>query len=508
MKSKTLIAFALICTATATARPIDWTRVHLTTMRGLDQLYSLNINQALAEFDSVSRMAPGDPRGPFFESMVHFYLYGLSLNQKELDLFFEKSEHVIGICETLLDQNENDATTKFYLGGIYGYRGLAYQSSGSILKAVRDGRKGYLYLEDAVRQDSTLYDAQMGFGLFRYLIAKLPKSMSYLLNLLGFGGDLEGGLQSLRMAAERGVYTRVEARLFLSQFLFNEGRPDTAMQYVRELCAKYPTNTLFFVLYASWENRLGNIDLAFPAALKAMDLNKRNSVTYGEALIYSTLGSVYFTKNMFDSARVYYRKYMAMTTSDERTPNYTFLRAGEACEIAGDRAAAMEFYKRMREPHDRTWDTRNYRRGQQLLQRPLSPAETRLIMAGNESVQKHFDRSAEMYREALREAASDVDLQLQALYGLQQVQFDSGRLDDAVGTSRKILSLTPTVETWIIPHAWFRLGLIYEKQGKLADARDALESVSRYDGYEFQSRLEQEVKEQLGKLNAAPAKDG
>lgn len=477
-------------------------------MRGLDELYSLNIDWALATFDSVSRMAPGDPRGPFFGSMVHFYLYGLSLNQKELDLFLDKSERVIDICDGLLDQNEHDATTKFYLGGIYGYRGLAYQSNGSILKAVRDGRKGYLYLEDAVREKPDLYDAHMGFGIFRYLVAKVPKSMGYLLSLLGFGGDLEGGLQSLRLAAEKGVYTRTEAKLFLSQFLFNEGRQDTAVQYVRELSATYPTNTLFIVLFASWENRLGNVDLAFPAALKAMELNRRNTIKYGEDLIYSTLGSIYFTKNMFDSASAYYRRYMTMTTNDERTPNITFLRAGEACEIAGDRATALEFYKRMKEPRDRFWDTRNYRRGQQLIQQSLTAADIQLIRAGNESAQKHYDKSIDLYRKAFKEAGSDVDQQLRALYGLQQAQFDSARLDEAIETSHTLLSLTPHDETWIIPHAWYRLGLIYEKQRKISDARGAFGHVSRYDGYEFQAHLEEQVKEELSKIDAAASKGG
>ncbi|MEK9138262.1 MAG: hypothetical protein AAB393_14140, partial [Bacteroidota bacterium] len=110
-------------------------------MRGIHRLYNLEVDDAMQVFDSVSRMAPGDPRGPFFQSMVHFYLYGLNRDEKELATFLDESERVIEICERLLDQNSQDATTKFYLGGIYGYRGLAYHGSGSYLKAAADGRR-------------------------------------------------------------------------------------------------------------------------------------------------------------------------------------------------------------------------------------------------------------------------------------------------------------------------------------------------------------------------------
>jgi hypothetical protein len=38
-----------------------WKRVHETTLRGLDHLYALDVDDAVAAFDSVSRMAtPAD----------------------------------------------------------------------------------------------------------------------------------------------------------------------------------------------------------------------------------------------------------------------------------------------------------------------------------------------------------------------------------------------------------------------------------------------------------------
>ncbi|MEK7250196.1 MAG: tetratricopeptide repeat protein [Bacteroidota bacterium] len=488
---------------------IDWNRVHDLTMHGINHLYSLEVDDAMRAFDSVSRMAPGDPRGPFFQSMVHFYLYGLNRDEKELTTFLEESERVIEICERLLDQNEQDATTKFYLGGIYGYRGLAYHGSGSYLKAARDGRKGYLLLEEAVKGNPELYDAHMGFGLFRYLLAKLPKSMRWILSMLGFSGDLEGGLNSLRLAAEKGLYTRTEAKLSLAQFLFSEGRQDTALRYLNKLRKEYPENTLFVVLYAFWQHRLHNLEEAMAAARAAIELNSRKKIRHGEELAYSTLGSIYFTLNDFSNASTYYRLYMKLTHTHERTPNLTYLRAGVACEIAGDRATALDFYRRMKEVNDRdrAWETYNYRRAQERIRHPLTEADILIVKAENEFTQKRYVRAIELYSEGFQKTNSDVDLQARTLYGIQQAQFEAEMFADAVETANRLLApissglaLKPVDETWIIPHAWFKLGQTYAKLGKAADARHAFDRMGEYDDYDFQERLEERVKEEMKKL--------
>jgi tetratricopeptide (TPR) repeat protein len=506
MKFICTLALGVLCAFECGAQSVNWTEVHALTTRGIHRLYNLEIDQAAQTFDSVSRMAPGDPRGPFFQSVVHFYLYTLSRDQKELTAFLEQSERVIEVCEGLLDQNASDITTKFYLGGIYGYRGLAYHANRSYLRAAQDGRKGYLLLEEAVREKPDLYDAHMGFGLFNYLLAKLPKSMRWILAALGFGGDLEGGLNSLRLAAEKGVYTRTEAKLFLAQFLFAEGRQDTAMRYMNELRAEYPDNTLFLVLYAFWQHRLDHLDEAMTAARTAIEMNERKGIHYGEELAYSTLGSIYFTLNDFSNAGKYYRLYMRMTPNEIRTPNLTSLRAGLACEIAGDRTTARELYGRMRLPDDRPWDT-YYWRGQDLLRHPVTEGEILITKGGNEFTRKRYTQSIELYDEALKKTGGREDLQVRALYGIVQAQMELMLPAEAAATAHRLLELdssgTIGHEAWIIPHTWFKLGQAYARMGRMGSARAAFERVGEFDDYDFQERLEAQVKEAMESLRLA-----
>jgi tetratricopeptide (TPR) repeat protein len=502
----TIILIAVYATLFVTngrASSPDWAAVHSLTINGIQRLYNLDIDEAEQMFDSVSRIAPTDPRGPFFQSIVHFYLYTLNRDEKELNTFLDESEHVIDICEAILDKNPDDGTTKFYLGGIHGYRGMAYQTSGSYLKAAQNGRRGYNLLEEAVRDNPKLYDAQMGFGLFRYMIAKIPKSLRWLVSILGFEGDLEGGLASIRVAAEKGTYTRTEAKLYLAQFMFSEGRRDTALRYLGELRKEFPENTLFVVLYAFWQHRMDNYTEALSAAHSAVELNKRKKIRYGEELAYSTLGSIYYTLNDFANASAYYKLYMKMTRNDERTPNYSFYRAAVAVEITGDRQTALEYCRRMKEPDSKSsaWESQNYRRGQELLRQPLTEADIFFIKAGNEQAQKDYASAIEAFEHAAQIAGNDSDVLARALYGKQQAQFSADKYADAVETSQKLLTLKPQKETWLIPHGWFKLGQTYARLARPADARKAFEKVRDFDNYESQERLEGQTDDELRKLD-------
>lgn len=482
----------------------DWVRVHEVTMRGVNLIYDLEMARASVVFDTVIALAPGDPRGHFFKSMVYFWTYTLRNEEQDFDRFMAMSDTVIDICERLVGQNEKDATAHFFLGGIHGYRGMAEQVHGSLMKAVLEGRKGYFELEDAVELKPDLYDAHMGFGIFRYLVAKVPSSLAWVARIVGFDGDLEGGLASLRLAATKGVYTRSEAAFYLAQFLFSEHKRDEGFELMRTLIKRHPDNTLFLVLYSSWQLREGNLDDALSYINKASEVNARKAIKYGEEFIHSTRASIAYARNDFVTARTEYDFFLARHTLRNMVPNYTYYRIAVAREIAGDRRGAIEAAKWMKESNaaGQPNDAGLYRRGEELAARPFTTAEIALIKAGNVYNRKLLDSSLVYYGQARDMAADNPDVRLRALYGLQQVYYDSGRDTDAVRTGEEIFTGKPVREIWIIPHAYFKLAQSYERLGRIAEARKALDRIDDYDDYDYQKSLERSVKDELNKLNS------
>jgi len=498
-----LFAFLMFChPLPAASDPTDWARVHEVTLRGVNLIYDLEMARASVVFDTVIAMAPGDPRGYFFKSMVSFWTYTLRNEEPDYQRFMALSDTVIEICEGLLDQNENDATAHFYLGGIHGYRGMAEQVHGSLFKAVMEGRKGYLELEEAVRLQPTLYDAQMGFGLFRYLVAKIPASLAWVARVAGFEGDLEGGLESMRLAATKGVYTRSEAAFYLSQFLFNEHRREQAFEGMRTLIQRHPDNTLFLVIYSSWQLREGNLDEALTYINKASEVNARKEIKYGEEFIHSTRASIAYARNDFATARKEYDAFLAIHTQRNLVPNFTYYRIAVARDITGDRSGAIEVCRMMKEgsPTGGPNDANLYRRGLELAAHPLTAAEIALIKAGNVYNRKLYDSSLVYFQAALALSGNDPDLRLRSLYGLQQVYYDMNRDTEAVKIGEEAVAIKPEREAWVVPHSYFKLAQSYERLGRNADADRALDRIGDFDDYDFQKSLEHRVEEERNKL--------
>ncbi|HTR98270.1 MAG TPA: tetratricopeptide repeat protein, partial [Bacteroidota bacterium] len=479
------------------AGTIDWQEVHAMTLRGIDRLYDMKIDEASATFDSVRRAAPGDPRGYFFGSMVHFWRYTLTREEKEYRTFLDGSDEVITICENLIDRNPDDAVARFYLGGIYGYRGLAHQANNSIFKAVTDGRKGYMELKAAVALKSDLYDAQMGFGLFTYLVARVPKSLSWVLSLVGFSGDAAAGLAMVRSAAEHGVYTRTEARFFLSQFLFAEQKGDEALALLDTLTRDYPDNALFLVTMASWQSRLGNPAAALGTAEKAAAVNARNRVHVGEEFIYSTLGSIYFALNDFARARTNLERYTARVASEDYLTNWTLYRLGIAEEFCGDRQAAIATYRRMKKGSDGTNESYLYRTAQARLREPLTGTDALLIRAGNDLQRKDFDSARVLYGEVLGTPGLTDDVRGRALAGVQQIAIAREDYAGALRAGEELALLKPERETWILPQAYLLSGIAYAKTGNEAAARASLERALGFDDYDFQKQTEERARREL-----------
>ena len=484
------------------AQAQDEQRVHSIIIRGIDQLYNMEFDQAVSSFDEVIRMAPQDPRGFFFKSTVDYWIYMLSKEEKAYERFFALSDTVIDLCEKLLDANEEDWPAKFYLGGTYGFRGLMHQRNGSIFKAVWDGKKGYNRLEECALEKPDLVDAQMGFGLFTYLVGKIPKSFRWIVNIIGFSGDVDLGLKYLRNAAENGVYTRSEATFYLSQFLYQEGNQDDAFSYLDRLLLKHPDNTLFLLTYGSWQSRRENIDSALVAARKAVEINNRKKVKYGDEIAFNVLAQCYWLKNDFQSAKQNLELSIQRIENADNISNNMYYRLGVCSEVLGDRAGAVDTYKKMKPVNDkdRAWDTFNYRKGRERISAPLSDTDLDLIKAQNEAAMKHFDAALSLYGDIAR--SGSIDQRCLALYGTQQVYFNQSKYDSSLAVHSELVRLRPSVEAWVIPHSYFLAGQAFEKLGKKSDAIDAFEMIEEFDDYDFQQSLENRADRELERMNS------
>lgn len=505
IRNSKYVALSLFLAGSLQAQSIDWTRVHNLTTLGIDQLYSLQVDSAERTFDEVIRIAPNDPRGWFFKSMVHFYIYQLSKDETAYNRFFELSETVIDRAESIADQNPNDLNAKFYLGGIYGYRGMAYQRHGSDLSAIWDGRKGYGLLKEAATGPNLSVDAQLGFGLFSYLIAKIPRSLSWVLSIIGFSGDLEGGLAMMKGAADRGIYTRTEASFFYAQFCFFEDRYDEAEKYIRIVMDRYPTNSLFLTTYAAWQLRRDQIDSAVAFGERAIAMNEKAQVKIGDEFAHSTLASAYFIRGNYDQASEHWEQYIDRSENKDNVGNYVYFRLGICYELTGDRPKAVATWNRMKRTTDadEPWESVYWRRAQLFLSAPLSPIDISLFVASNEVQRGRRDKAIALYRAAAHLSGSDDERKAQALYGVAQTAWQCDDDHTVLAVVPEIVRLDPKRERWVIPHALLVLGRSQARLNRPDEARRTFARALQYEDYDWEMNVKGRIEREIEKIEKA-----
>jgi tetratricopeptide (TPR) repeat protein len=482
----------------------DWTYVHNTTRQGIDALYNLDFDKSQEKFDELMNTIPGDPRGYFFSAIRYFFQYMIYNDQEDSKKFFELSEKVISICENLIKQNKRDYNAQFFLGGIYGYRGLAHMLNQSIVKAVWDGRKGYNLIKDIIKEQPNLYDAYLGSGLFDYLLSKTPKSYSWVLNVLGYSGDLETGFKHLKIAESKGTYTQQEARFYLAQFLFFEKKYDEAFFYIKKLIKEYPDNTLFLVAYADMEIKIDKPENAINPCKQAIEINNRRKVKFIDAQPYVVLANAYYFLNDFKLASDNYELYLqkASKVSTQRLRNLTFFYMGISHEFSGKRDKAIEVYKLIKQNNQnrQSYESRFYNRMMEFIDHPPNPAYKNVVMGKNLLSRQKNEIGEKELLFALSSGSLNDNEKAECCYSLAEYYYNNKNYDDAENYFLMVSKTKPTTEKHLVPYSYFSLGKVMLQKEDFEKAKNYFNIAKTYEDYISRDRLQDSIKLYMKKI--------
>jgi len=223
-------------------------------------------------FDEVPRLlrdtcapvvaAPGTPpAGTFAPAEACLVLEAISLWwQIQIDpystrldaAFTAKVDAAIAAAEAWAAREPQRAEAWFYTGGAYGARVQWRVLRGERIAAARDGKRIKDTLERALAIDAGLQDAWFGIGLYHYYADIAPTAAKMLRWLLFLpGGDRVQGLREMLRARDAGTMVRSEADYQLHVlYLWYEKRPDRAVELLRDLQRRHPSNGHFPQLIA------------------------------------------------------------------------------------------------------------------------------------------------------------------------------------------------------------------------------------------------------------------
>ncbi|MEX0660251.1 MAG: tetratricopeptide repeat protein [Balneolaceae bacterium] len=231
--------------------------------KGVSAFYETRWDEASTIFDEMKRKSPEDPRAYFFESMIPFWEYFFVHQKEELaNEFLEISEVAVNFSEMELVENPDDTTLVLMLSGLHGYRSLVAAGEKEYRTAIQSGVTGFKYTRRLLSMDSERPDAQIGRGMFYYMMGSVPREARWITNMFGVKGDVKMGFDEIRKAAESESAVSNDAMMMLMYLYDKEERYEEALVYADRLTEKFPENVIFHYKKGQIYEKKGNVDSA------------------------------------------------------------------------------------------------------------------------------------------------------------------------------------------------------------------------------------------------------
>lgn len=377
-----------------------------TVERGFDHFYNLEYPQAIAEFQKAIAAQPADPhrhnhlaQAVLFEMMFRAGALETELvtggnpflrrpkmepTAEEQKLFAASIGETLRLTGASLQKNPRDADAMYARGVALGFRGtynfLVRRAWMDALRDITDARK--LHNRVAELEPGNI-DALMLQGVHDYIVGSLPWYYRTLGFLVGFRGDRERGIRTVRVVAEKGRWNRVDAKILLGVVARRERRPQDAVPIILELLEKYPRNFLLLFELSQMYADLGRKDDALKALDRIEELKRGGAPGFARLpfeRIEFARGNLLFWYDEPEAAIRHLRR--AAEAAERLDPNSAvgaWLRLGQCLDLLGNRQEAMAAYRSAVKTAPSSFEARLARRW---LARPFDREEKNALAKG------------------------------------------------------------------------------------------------------------------------------
>lgn len=321
-----------------------------TIIKGLDKLYNYEFKEADAFLQKVKAKYPYHPVTPLLSALqVQWQNLPLEKNPKAVNLYMSLLEKCQALAEPMLKDANRKAEATFFLLASHGYITLAYTYRKEPMKAANEARKAYGYMKDGFGMVERNPEFYFTSGLYNYYRIQYPETHPMVKPVVIFfeNGNKRLGLAQLELAAQRSVFSRVEAAYYyMNVNLKYELNYNKAFVYANLLHDKYPNNPIYLMRFTETLIMLGKYEEAIP---KINNLRKINSPVYQIAAnLFDGLVAEKSKRN--DKLALEFYTNVLKNEPDERyTKDYyamTYLGLGRIAQRAGNKKRADEMYKK------------------------------------------------------------------------------------------------------------------------------------------------------------------
>ena len=305
--------FCLVISTEILAQSPFSPEVDTLILKGIDQTFFCKFDSALLTFQKIIDRYPDDLVGYFYQAatlqseMMH---YETDIWGKDFDQLIEKA---ISLGKEEIANGNNDPWTYFYLGSSFSYKGLYQAKTGSYISGFMSARKGLNYLKKAVEEDSTLYDAYLGLGTYKYWAGRFYK---YLKWLPWIRDEREEGVRMVKYSVEKGTFSHWVGINSLAWIEYDRKNYWSALLLFQKGLRRYPGSPFFLWGVADSYYRLGYFVKAIEVYKKLLKiiLDAPLNNGYNEIECRLKLGMSYYALGEYQNALAQYNTILGRKT--------------------------------------------------------------------------------------------------------------------------------------------------------------------------------------------------
>lgn len=154
----------------------------------------------------------------------------------------------IELAQAMDHRLEANSEAVFFEMSARGLLAEYHADAGNYMKALSEASAAYDLVKQGMKLTDEIPDFLMAVGVYNYFREKYPERHPIYKPLIWVfkKGDMKKGLDQLYQASEKGLFTRVEAAIYLSYiYLRYEYKPSYAQRYMWKLTSEFPANAYF-----------------------------------------------------------------------------------------------------------------------------------------------------------------------------------------------------------------------------------------------------------------------
>ena len=227
----------------------------------LDSLIRTGIHSSILQdyaaatriFVNLKKEMPRHPAGYFFQAAVLQTQMMDYENYADEDHFVALIDSAITLARQQIKSDMGNAWTYFYMGAGHGYLSFYLAKQKKYWPALRNARKSVKFLSKAVSLDSTLYDAYLGIGWYRYYRSKISRHFAWLPFVKN---ERDSGIAMIKKSMSRSRYSRTSAMNGLCWILHDEDRFEEGIALAETGLSNFPHSRVFLWCAARLSEKL------------------------------------------------------------------------------------------------------------------------------------------------------------------------------------------------------------------------------------------------------------